>query len=451
MPPAPKGLGAKRAIIFHVNDDALLPITETLTSRSIRTTMEQTVRDLKKTMRTEPPEYLIIGAGYLLSRAPTLLFSLTKEFRFIPIILVVTESERDACQSLLGEAVSAYVMEPYRLREIQFALLTADRASSGRILESAVTDYFSDFKNPHKVFIGRSSNAISVRKGVLRAKKHREPVYIEGELGCGKMQISLAIHLAGSNSFAPIRIYDPLLSSRRGRGVVKPIEEIHSTGTVVVRNSQDCTDEDRDYLASLLDSPSLSNASLPRLIIHHDPGRGAPVFDTNQERIETIHIDPLRERREDITLITRYFIESASRVVYRRPASITPQARNLMLDYSWPGNVNELFSIALFALIASEGRDIYPMNLPDFIASRDPYAMEKVSLENLLEAKLVPLIKKMNIDSMQGLYSIVMGRVEAPLIKLVLSETDGNQSKSASILGINRNTLAKKIKQYGIA
>jgi len=77
--------------------------------------------------------------------------------------------------------------------------------------------------------------------------------------------------------------------------------------------------------------------------------------------------------------------------------------------------------------------------------------MEKVSLENLLEAKLVPLIKKMNIDSMQGLYSIVMGRVEAPLIKLVLSETDGNQSKSASILGINRNTLAKKIKQYGIA
>ena len=76
--------------------------------------------------------------------------------------------------------------------------------------------------------------------------------------------------------------------------------------------------------------------------------------------------------------------------------------------------------------------------------------MEKASLENLLKAKLVPLIQKMNVDSMQGLYPIVMGRVEEPLIKLVLSETGGNQSKSAAILGINRNTLAKKIKQYGI-
>lgn len=451
MPPAPKGLGAKQAIIFHVNDDALLPITETLTSRSIRTSMEHTVRDLKKALRSEPPEYLIIGAGYLISRAPTLLLSLTKEFKFIPIILVVTDDERDASQSLLGEAVSACVVEPYPAGEIQFALLTADRASSGRILESAVTDYFDHFKNPHKVFIGRSPNAISVRKGVLRAKKHRKPVFIEGELGCGKMQISLAIHLSGSDSFAPIRVYDPLSSSRRGRGAVKPVEEVHATGTVVVRNSQDCTDEDREYLSSLLGSPSPLNGLIPRLIIHHDPGKGDPVFDIDTERTETIRIDPLRERREDITLITRYFIESVSRVVYRQPASITPQARNLMLDYSWPGNVNELFSVTIFALIASEGRDIYPMNLPDFIASQDPYAMEKVSLENLLEAKLVPLIKKMNIDSIQGLYPIVMGRVEAPLIKLVLSETNGNQSKSAAILGINRNTLAKKIKQYGIA
>ena len=451
MPPAPKGLGAKRAIVFNVNDDSLLPITETLTSRSIRMTMEHTVRDLKKTLRTEPVDYLIIGAGYLLSRAQTLLFSLTKEFKFIPIILTVTEDERDASQSLLGETVSACIMEPYYSREIQFALLTADRTSSGRILESAVADYFDQFKNPHKVFIGRSSNAISVRKGVLRAKKHRKPVFINGELGCGKMQISLAIHLSGSDSFAPIRVYDPLLSPKRGRGVIKSIEEIHSSGTVVIRNSQDCTDEDVEYLTALLDPPSLSNGPIPRLIIHCDPRRGSSAFIPDTEKVETIHIDPLRERREDITLITRYFIESASRIIYRRPATITPQARNLMLDYSWPGNVNELFSVTIFALIASEGRDIYPMNLPDFITSKDPYAMEKVSLENLLEAKLVPLIKKMNIDSMQGLHSIVMGRVEAPLIKLVLSETDGNQSKSASILGINRNTLAKKIKQYGIA
>ena len=84
MPPAQTGLGAKRAIIFNVKDDALLPITETLTSRSIRTSMEHTVRDLKKALRSEPPEYLIIGTGYLISRAPTLLLSLTKEFKFTP-------------------------------------------------------------------------------------------------------------------------------------------------------------------------------------------------------------------------------------------------------------------------------------------------------------------------------------------------------------------------------
>jgi len=450
MPPAPKGLGVKQAILFHVNDDSLLPVTETLTSRSIRTTMEQTVRDLKKLIRTEPPDYIIIGAGYLLSRAPTLLFSLTKEFKYIPIILTITQDERDACQALLGDAISACIMEPYHPREVQFALLTADRTASGRVIVSAVQDYFEDFKNPHKLFIGRSSNAISVRKGIIRAKKHRAPVFIEGELGCGKTLITLTIHLSGSDSFSPICIYDPLSSHRRGRSVIKYIEEVHPTGTMVIRNSQDCSEDDITYLKSLMESASIADGSMPRLIIHHNPKKGTQILDIDPDKVETIRIDPLRERREDITPIARYFIESICRLVDRAPASITPQARNLLLDYSWPSNVFELFSVTIFAIIAAEGRDIYPMNLPDFITSQDPYAMEKVSLENLLEAKLVPLIKKMNIDSMQGLHPIVMGRVEAPLIKLVLSETDGNQSKSAAILGINRNTLAKKIKQYGI-
>jgi two-component system nitrogen regulation response regulator GlnG len=163
-----------------------------------------------------------------------------------------------------------------------------------------------------------------------------------------------------------------------------------------------------------------------------------------------IQISPLRERKEDIIPIAGYYINSFSKTFNIPKLNIAPSARKLLLNHTWPKNVLGLISIVIFVLVSTEGETIYPYNLPDFISSGDPFAMEKVSLERILFSKLMPIIKRMNMDKMEGLHPIVISRVEAPLIKMVLEEMGGNQSKTAKILGINRNTLSKKIKEYNI-
>jgi DNA-binding protein Fis len=99
-------------------------------------------------------------------------------------------------------------------------------------------------------------------------------------------------------------------------------------------------------------------------------------------------------------------------------------------------------------MVSETGGVIDPGSLPDFVTRTDPDPLGKISLENLLTSKLKPIVSRIDLNRVEGLYTIIMARVEVPLIKLVLERTGRNQSKAAKILGINRNTLKKKIDEY---
>jgi two-component system nitrogen regulation response regulator GlnG len=73
-----------------------------------------------------------------------------------------------------------------------------------------------------------------------------------------------------------------------------------------------------------------------------------------------------------------------------------------------------------------------------------------LSFENFLEEKLADLVERMGGLDQGDIYSMVIQRIEKPLISLVLKKTEGNQVRAANLLGINRNTLRKKIKELGI-
>ncbi len=76
--------------------------------------------------------------------------------------------------------------------------------------------------------------------------------------------------------------------------------------------------------------------------------------------------------------------------------------------------------------------------------------IENISMEKLVEVKLRKVIEKLNLDNLKGFYNIVMEEVEKPLFKVILESVNWNQIKAAKILGINRNTLSKKLRQYSI-
>jgi two-component system nitrogen regulation response regulator GlnG len=110
--------------------------------------------------------------------------------------------------------------------------------------------------------------------------------------------------------------------------------------------------------------------------------------------------------------------------------------------------VRELENAIQRAITLSQGDKIFPDSLPPQIFK--PGQGTHLSFENFLEEKLADLVERMGGLERGDIYSMVLQRVEKPLITLVLKKTDGNQVRAASLLGINRNTLRKKIKELGI-
>ncbi|HYD64736.1 nitrogen regulation protein NR(I) [Azospirillum sp.] len=168
-----------------------------------------------------------------------------------------------------------------------------------------------------------------------------------------------------------------------------------------------------------------------------------------------IRLPPLRERTEDVALLVRHFLNQG--VAQGLPAkSIDQAAMDRLRRYRWPGNVRELENLVrrLAALYSQEiiGVDVIEAELADAQPAQQP--VEETQSEGLSSAverhlKDYFAAHKDGIPS-KGLYDRVLREVERPLISLSLSATRGNQIKAAEMLGLNRNTLRKKIRELDI-
>lgn len=151
-----------------------------------------------------------------------------------------------------------------------------------------------------------------------------------------------------------------------------------------------------------------------------------------------IIIPPLRERREDIPIIIETILRKMEKQFRMGKKDLSARARSYLLRYHWPGNERQMEDIIRKAYLLSED---------DVIEKRDLFIgdMSLCSLEEFLSLRLKGLVKENS-----NLYPAVIAEVEKALISIVLQEVDRNQLRASKILGINRNTLRSKIKEYGL-
>lgn len=140
-----------------------------------------------------------------------------------------------------------------------------------------------------------------------------------------------------------------------------------------------------------------------------------------------IHMPPLRERKEDIPLLARHFVDIFQKEKGYVNLGISPEAMNKMIQYDWPGNVRELKNAIERAVVMGNGKSIMPGDLP--------ILYEKAALDTVPVG--VPL--KEAIDEFKKRY-----------IEVNLKSTGGNQSKAAGLMGIQRTYLSRLISKYGI-
>ncbi len=167
--------------------------------------------------------------------------------------------------------------------------------------------------------------------------------------------------------------------------------------------------------------------------------------------VVTIHLPPLRDRREDIPALVSHFLTAFAQEQYAPPKVFSPEATTLLLAYGWPGNVRELENVVKRAAALATTSLIFPDHLPDGIRAHAATQAAGSRLETFPAEWIRAELARLQ-ESMDGrLHDHFVACVERPLLELVLRRAGGNQVKAAELLGINRNTLRKRIKELGIA
>jgi Nif-specific regulatory protein len=168
--------------------------------------------------------------------------------------------------------------------------------------------------------------------------------------------------------------------------------------------------------------------------------------------VVSIYLPPLRNRREDIPRLIDFFLDKYNAINDRRLRRISREMLNILLRYPWPGNVRELENAIERAVVLSSGEDfteeLLPLSVRMFAAQRRTNQASE-SIETLTRRLADQAIADYELREGE-IYQLVIDQIERALIDRALAKCSGIKTKAADFLGINRNTLNKKVKDLGI-
>ncbi len=167
-----------------------------------------------------------------------------------------------------------------------------------------------------------------------------------------------------------------------------------------------------------------------------------------------VYLPPLRRRGRDIELLVRHFLRVYSLANDRQIDVIHPDALSALLAYSWPGNVRELQNYIERAIVLCQGDQLVPELLPDAVIGDSKAAQTAVFRptddQSLIREFVYSRLSKAE-EKAQDLHKQIVEPVEKELLQQILQSCNQTQTKAATRLGINRNTLYKKMVEYGLA
>ena len=283
------------------------------------------------------------------------------------------------------------------------------------------------------------------------------PILVSGESGTGKTLISQLLHNFSDRRNMPfvtvsesdlIDIESPsrILSKAKG-------------GTILIEQITDIKKEFQGRIVRMIDN-HLDQS--PRFIATMTEGANQVVEKGLIRRdlyyrlgSANIQVPSLRERVDDVILLSQFFLAKAEGdgVLAR---SLSPEAAQLFRNYSWPGNVRQLENVVKLLVLTARSASISLGEAEQVL--KDQPAMDitqqKGSTDKLASDVERHLRRYFDLHGKMlpapGLYGRIVREVEMPLIVLALEATGGNQAKCAELLGINRNTLRKKINELDI-
>lgn len=305
--------------------------------------------------------------------------------------------------------------------------------------------------------VGRTPGMQELYRLVARVMNSELPVLITGESGTGKSLIAKAIHDFSDRRTMPFVV----VSAGDLTSIDGPAQIIAKArgGSILFDEVGDFDEDAQARIVRMLDgfgdpAPRVLASSQGDLAQRMDEGHFRQDLFYRLGGV-TINVPSLRERVDDIPLLAEHFLGRSERdgAPARR---FSPDALELIRAYSWPGNVRQLEN-TIRRLVITAGEDEITRSEVDQILGNQP-AMEPLSGRgdgDKLSASVAKHLRRYfdlhgGVLPPPGLYQRILKEVELPLIEIALDATGGNQAKCADLLGINRNTLRKKITDLDI-
>jgi len=325
--------------------------------------------------------------------------------------------------------------------------------------------------------IGKSKIMQDTYKIIARLIKSNITVLINGEIGTGKKLLAKSIHdltFSSKSKFIKLNIKnfrminDELalyLNDKNHNSVyINDLKNLDDGTIFIDQVCEGSMTEQYDLLNfienfNLINNKYSQNPIKTRIIVtsKKDLIKLVEKGDFREDlfyklNVMPIYLPPLRKRLEDIPSLINYFINTFN-VKNNSKLSIDELALNFLKSYEWPGNIQELRNLIERLSLSISNEKITVSDLKDHLKNSFEINddVENLTLENLIEKRVSKLASSFNENSIKmNVYDEFIKIVEKPLIENILNYTRGNQIKASSILGLNRNTLRKKITELGV-
>ncbi|WP_341366095.1 response regulator [Yoonia sp. BS5-3] len=376
----------------------------------------------------------------------------------LPVIVISAQNTiMTAIQAAEADAYD-YLPKPFDLPDLmKRAARALEVKRRAPVTPSRTPDVTSTEQGGDLPLVGRTGVMQALYRLVARVMNTQLPVLITGESGTGKSLIARAVHDFSDRRNLPFVVV--AAADLEGMDGPSTVLSRAKGGSILFDEVSDLSDQAQARIVRMLDSlgdnaPRIMATSQTDLMARMEDGQFREDLFYRLGGV-TVDVPSLRERVDDIPLLADHFLARAERdgAPVRR---FGPAALELVRAYSWPGNVRQLEN-AVRRLVFTAAEEEITRAEVEMVLGNQP-AIEPLRSGGEGEKLSASVAKHLRryfdlhggVLPPPGLYNRILREVEGPLIEIALDATGGNQAKCADLLGINRNTLRKKITDLDI-
>jgi len=368
-----------------------------------------------------------------------------------PVILITAFGDVTGAMEAIQRGAYDYVSKPFNIEELR---LTVARAIERRRLVAEQKTVPAEGKPTQlQDIVGKSAVMLDVYKLVARVAGSTATVLVEGESGTGKELVARSIHTHSPRAGAPFVPVNCTALTARGAftGAVaakRGLFETANGGTLFLDEIGDMGPKMQAQLLRTLQDGEVrpvGGSEAIRVDVRlvcatnkdlEDEVKAGRFREDLYFRINvvTVHLPPLRDRREDIPSLVAHFLAKTARRERREAAAMSPEALRLLTAYAWPGNVRELENAIERAVAVAKGNVVLPSDLPPEVGGSA--ALGVPGGVSVADGGIIA-------------DRPTLGELERRYIQLVLSECAGNKKRAAEKLGIDRRTLYRALERGG--